>query len=147
MKHYLIAILGVISISGCNSSHESTVDRAALTGKTWQLELYGYPGSSKSQLISNTRYTLAFDIQTDVVTGSIDCNGFRSSYEINSNKISIEAIAPTEKGCQSMTAADYSEQNSFILSTLASLDSYTVGNNALVLTSVDGAELYYFVEN
>ncbi len=105
---------------------------AGLEDITWILESYG-AAESLQTVLAGTEITAIFDSAEGIVSGSAGANSYSATYQINEDKLSIQAIAHTEM--YRLDPEGVMEQEDYYLKTLQAAESYEISVGKLQITS------------
>jgi heat shock protein HslJ len=101
---------------------------------TWILESYG-AAESLQAVLAGTEITAIFDSAEGIVSGSAGANSYSAAYQINEDKLSIQAITHTEM--YRLDPEGVMEQEDYYLKTLQDAESYEISVGKLQITSAD----------
>ena len=101
---------------------------------TWILESYG-AAESLQTVLAGTEITAIFDSAEGIVSGSAGANSYSATYQINEDKLSIQAITHTEM--YRLDPEGVMEQEDYYLKTLQDAESYEISVGKLQITSAD----------
>ena len=119
----LFVVFGILISSlslGCIDSGKN------LEGTSWNLESYLNNEGNLTNLIPDTKSTIAFD--KEKISGNSGCNGFFSIYEVKGSSIKLGAIGSTLMYC---AIPGVMEQEQTILMRLDTIKSYKIEGNKL----------------
>lgn len=111
-----------------------SIDRKDMENITWILESYGEQGDLQA-VLEGTETTALFDSAEGQVTGSAGANTYSAAYQINKNKLSIQAIARTEM--YRLDPEGIMDQEEQYLKALQAAESYEIEDGKLQITSAN----------
>ena len=111
-----------------------SIDRKGMEDIIWILESYGEPESLQT-VLEGTEITAIFDSAEGIVSGSAGANSYSAAYQINEDKLSIQAITHTEM--YRLDPEGVMEQEDYYLKTLQDAESYEISVGKLQITSAD----------
>lgn len=133
----LAALAGLLSLTACAPAIRpgSSSPLALPTGIVWKAEDLGGGG-----IIDRSHVTLALG-PADAANGSAGCNRYTARYALADTRLTITAIASTERAC----APALMQQEARYVVLLAQVVQWRIEpTGALVLTTKDGAPLRFF---
>ena len=105
-------------------------DDAPLADTSWVLESYG-PQAAPLSLIGDTVITAEFDGSEATLSGSAGCNSYSTGHTIADGRLTLSALAWTERACLDPEGAMDQEQT--YLTALGAVDRLEADADALRL--------------
>jgi heat shock protein HslJ len=130
-------------VVGCSDGSVDIRDPSDFTleNKTWVLSSFQDIDGHVTVVPFEQASTLFFDKDTGIVTGYVICNRFTSEYSVFEDRISIATVAPTEMAC----GLDDEGQSQFVIDVLSNIDTFSIIDDYLILSSVDGKILEFYL--
>jgi heat shock protein HslJ len=125
---YTLSILTVIVLAFLGAALTAAQETPDLAGTRWELAGYGDP-QSLTPVVTDRPVTLEF-IDGERLGGSGGCNGYGSSYTLNGDALTVEAVVSTMMAC--MTDG-LMEQEQAYFAALQSATRYAVVDGMLII--------------
>ena len=90
-----------------------------------------------STLVPGTGVTLTFDAALGNIGGNSGCNSFGATYVVDDDRIRVDDITGTERGCEPAVM----DQEAFVYDVLANADTFTIDQGRLTIMTADGRGL------
>jgi heat shock protein HslJ len=131
-----------VNPTDANIKENPTGENLPLENIEWHLTSYGFKMGEKNDIVIDSQYSLVFDGASGV-SGTFDCNGFRSTYTADKQTLSIQGLVTTKMGCVHVDNIKFQSQHELIHNALMAIQTYSISGSTLTIDSLDSTQLFY----